>query len=240
VIEFREVSARRGGRPVLHDVSLAVAPGEVVALVGRSGSGKTTLLRLVNRLVTADRGTIHVSGRLIDLWDATTLRRQIGYAIQDVGLFPHFTVADNVALVPRLLGWPAERIADRVGELLTLVGLEPAQYRARWPDQLSGGQKQRVGLARALAADPPVLLMDEPFGALDPITRADLHREFRVLQERMPRAVLLVTHDLTEAFALARRIAVLHEGRLLACDTPDRLAGSDEPHVRALLETRFG
>jgi osmoprotectant transport system ATP-binding protein len=225
---------------VLHDVSLAVAPGEVVALVGRSGSGKTTLLRLVNRLLTADRGEIQVSGRSVDAWDATTLRRQIGYAIQDVGLFPHFTVADNVAVVPRLLGWPGERIAARVDELLAVVGLAPAEYRARWPDQLSGGQKQRVGLARALAADPPVLLMDEPFGALDPITRAELHREFKTLHARMPRAVLLVTHDLTEAFALARRIAVLHEGRVVACETPERLAGHDDPHVRTLLETRFG
>jgi osmoprotectant transport system ATP-binding protein len=239
-VEFRDVSARRGERVVLSDVTLNVAPGEVLALVGRSGSGKTTLLRLVNRLVEADRGEVRVDGRPVSAWDQVTLRRQVGYAIQDVGLFPHFTVHDNVAVVPRLLAWPRERIDARVAELLSLVGLDPAQFDQRWPDQLSGGQRQRVGLARALAADPPVLLMDEPFGALDPITRAELHREFRRLQAAMPRAVVLVTHDLTEAFALAHRIAVLHDGRVVACETPERLAASDEPNVRALVETRFG
>ena len=239
-IDFREVAVSRGGRPVLRDVTLGVRDGEVVALVGRSGSGKTTLLRLVNRLADADRGTVQVSGRDVAAWDAITLRRQVGYAIQDVGLFPHFTVGDNVATVPRLLEWPPDRVAARVDELLTLVGLEPSQFRGRWPDQLSGGQRQRVGLARALAADPPVLLMDEPFGALDPITRVELHREFRALQRKLPRAVLLVTHDLSEAFALAARVAILHEGRVLACDTPERLADVDDEHVRTLLDTRFG
>jgi osmoprotectant transport system ATP-binding protein len=240
VIEFHAVSARRGGRLVLDDVSLHVAAGEVVALVGRSGSGKTTLLRLVNRLVSADRGEIRVSGRLVGDWDETALRRHVGYAIQDVGLFPHFTVADNVAVVPRLLGWPTDQVRARVDELLDLIGLGAGQFRDRWPESLSGGQRQRVGLARALAADPPILLMDEPFGALDPITRADLHREFKRLQARVPRAVLLVTHDLTEAFALAQRIAVLHEGRVAACETPAGLTASDHPEVRALVETRFG
>jgi osmoprotectant transport system ATP-binding protein len=240
VIEFRGVSARRGERVVLRDVTLEVAPGEVLALVGRSGSGKTTLLRLVNRLVDAEQGEVRVSGRRVDGWDQVSLRRQVGYAIQDVGLFPHFTVRDNVALVPRLLAWTPDRIEARVNELLLLVGLDPSQFDRRWPDQLSGGQRQRVGLARALAADPPVLLMDEPFGALDPITRAELHREFRRLQATMPRAVLLVTHDLTEAFALAQRVAVLNEGRVVACETPERLAASDDPHVKTLVETRFG
>jgi osmoprotectant transport system ATP-binding protein len=239
-IAFRGVAVNRGGRAILRDVTLAVEAGEVVALVGRSGSGKTTLLRLVNRLALADSGEVTVGGRDVAGWDQIALRRGVGYAIQDVGLFPHFTVADNIAIVPRLLEWAAERVDARVDELLTLVGLEPAQYRHRWPDQLSGGQRQRVGLARALAADPPVLLMDEPFGALDPITRVELHREFKALQATLPRAVLLVTHDLSEAFALAARVAVLHEGRVVACDTPARLGDVDDAHVRALLETRFG
>jgi len=225
---------------VLHGVSLAVAQGEVVALVGRSGSGKTTLLRLVNRMLRADAGEVRVAGRSVAEWDETALRRQTGYAIQDVGLFPHFTVAANIALVPRLLEWPVDRVTARVDELLALVGLDPNEFRGRWPDELSGGQRQRVGLARALAADPPVLLMDEPFGALDPITRAELHAEFRALQAKLPRSVLLVTHDLAEAFALASRVAVLHDGRLVACETPESLAHSSDPHVRALVETRFG
>jgi osmoprotectant transport system ATP-binding protein len=240
VIEFREVTASRGGRRVLHGVSLAVGPQEVVALVGRSGSGKSTLLRLVNRLLTADAGEVFVAGGSVASADPIALRRQTGYVIQDVGLFPHFTVFQNIAVVPRLLGWDAPRIAARVDELLTLVALDPTQYRERWPDELSGGQRQRVGLARALAVNPPVMLMDEPFGALDPITRAELHREFRTLLRQFPRAVLLVTHDLAEAFALADRVAVLHEGRIAACAAPQALNGVDHPEVRALLETRFG
>lgn len=240
MIEFLDVVMSRGQRPVLRGVSLAVAQGEVVALVGRSGSGKTTLLRLVNRTLQADAGDVRVGGRSVTDWDAIALRRQTGYAIQDVGLFPHFTVADNIAMVPRLVSWAPERVRTRVDELLTLVGLEPAQFRARWPDQLSGGQRQRVGLARALAADPPVLLMDEPFGALDPITRVELHREFKALQGKLPRAVLLVTHDLAEAFALASRVAVLHEGRVVACGTPHELAQVDDRYVQELLEARFG
>jgi osmoprotectant transport system ATP-binding protein len=240
VIEFRDVVAHRGRQPVLRGVSLAVGGGEVVALVGRSGSGKTTLLRLANRIVRADSGDVRVEGRSVADWDEIALRRRTGYAIQDVGLFPHLTVGGNIGVVPRLLAWDSTRVESRIDELLTLVGLEPAVFRARWPDELSGGQRQRVGIARALAADPPVLLMDEPFGALDPITRAELHREFRRLQETMPRAVLLVTHDLSEAFALAARVAVLHEGRIVACETPEALARVDDPHVRQLLETRFG
>jgi osmoprotectant transport system ATP-binding protein len=240
MIEFVNASASRGGRPVLRDVSLTVGAGEVVALVGRSGSGKTTLLRLVNRLLSADSGEVRVAGRAVADWDETALRRQTGYVIQDVGLFPHFTVADNIAVVPRLLGWDETRVSRRVDDLLESIGLDAGVYRTRWPDQLSGGQRQRVGLARALAADPPVLLMDEPFGALDPITRAELHREFRALQAKLPRAVLLVTHDLSEAFALASRVAVLDSGRIAACDTPEDLARIEDPRVRTLVETRFG
>ena len=239
VIEFLNVTAVRGGRPVLRGVSLTVAADEVVALVGRSGSGKTTMLRLVNRLLTATSGEVRVGGRNVASADDVGLRRQTGYVIQDVGLFPHFTVARNIGLVPSLLRWAPDRIERRVDELLALVGLEPARFRARWPDELSGGQRQRVGLARALAADPPVLLMDEPFGALDPITRVELHREFRALLKQLPRSVLLVTHDLSEAFALAQRVAVLHDGTIVALGTPDELTRVDHPEVRALLDTRF-
>ena len=240
MIEFIDVGAARGGRTVLRGVSLGIGEGEVVALVGRSGSGKTTLLRLVNRMLEPDAGDIRVAGRSVRDWDLIALRRQTGYAIQEVGLFPHFTVADNVALVPRLLAWEPDRVSARVDELLGMVGLSPADFRQRWPDQLSGGQRQRVGLARALAADPAALLMDEPFGALDPITRSELHREFQTLQQRRPRSVLIVTHDLAEAFALATRVAVLHDGMLVACDTPNALAASGDPIVRSLVETRFG
>jgi osmoprotectant transport system ATP-binding protein len=240
VIEFLDVALSRGPRAVLKGISLAVAKGEIIALVGQSGSGKTTLLRLVNHMLRPDSGEVRVAGKDVGQWDETALRRQTGYAIQEVGLFPHFTVAENVALVPSLLEWSSSRIDARVDELLRLVGLPPTEFRDRWPDQLSGGQRQRVGLARALAADPPILLMDEPFGALDPITRAELHREFRRLQQQIPRTVLLVTHDLAEAFALANRVGVLHNGQMLACDTPAALTASQEPYVRTLIETRFG
>jgi osmoprotectant transport system ATP-binding protein len=233
-VQFADVSASRGGRGVLHDVSLSIDAGETVALVGRSGSGKTTLLRLVNRLLDPDRGQVRVDGRETREWDAIALRRRTGYVIQDVGLFPHFTIADNIATVPRLLEWPESRVQARVDELLTIVGLDPPDYRRRWPDQLSGGQRQRVGLARALAADPPVVLMDEPFGALDTITKRELHAEFRKVQVSLHRTVLIVTHDIAEASALADRIAVLHDGRVIACDTPDRVRASTDPHVRSL------
>ena len=238
MIEFRDVSFHRGTTPILRQLSLTVGAGEVVALVGRSGSGKTTLLRLVNRMLTPSSGEVRVSGRAVGEWQAEDLRRQTGYVVQDVGLFPHRTIAGNIATVPRLLGWTEERIAARVDELLTLVDLPPESFRDRWPDELSGGQRQRVGLARALAADPPVVLMDEPFGAVDPMTRAELHREFLRLQDVSPRTVLLVTHDLLEAAALAARVAVLDEGRLVACDTPQALEHSTDPIVRGLLDTR--
>lgn len=240
MVDFVDVTASRGGRAVLRGVSLSVGAHEVVALVGRSGSGKTTMLRLVNRLLHADSGEVRVASRSVTEWDAIALRRQTGYVIQDVGLFPHFTVARNISVTPQLLGWDRTRITQRIDELLALVGLDPHQYRGRWPDELSGGQRQRVGLARALAADPPVVLMDEPFGALDPITRAELHREFKAMLKKLPRSILLVTHDLAEAFALADRVAVLHDGRMIACAPPGELAQTDNPEVRALVETRFG
>ncbi len=237
-VQFVGVSASRGGRPVLRDVSIDVAAGETVALVGRSGSGKTTLLRLVNRLSEPDAGQVIIHGRPATTWDPIELRRAIGYVIQDAGLFPHMTVASNIGLVPRLLLWPADRIAARVDELLTMVGLEPAEFRLRWPDQLSGGQRQRVGLARALAADPTVLLMDEPFGAIDAITKSELHAEFKRLQALLHRAVVLVTHDISEAFALADRVAVLHDGQIVAYDEPAAVRASADPRVAALVAVR--
>lgn len=234
-VRFAGVSATLGTRRVLSDVSLSVSRDEVVALVGRSGSGKTTLLRLINRLIDPGDGVVWVEGRTTREWDPIALRRRIGYVIQDAGLFPHMTVASNVSVVPRLLEWPADRIGRRVDELLTMVGLDPATYRGRWPDELSGGERQRVGLARALAADPPILLMDEPFGALDPITRRELHREFKRLQSTLHRAILIVTHDMNEAFALADRVAVLAGGAIAVCDTPAAVRGSADPRVAALV-----
>ena len=238
-VEFVGVSASRGGRPVLRDVSVAINQGETVALVGRSGSGKTTLLRLVNRLIDPDAGQIIIHGKPATAWDPIELRRKIGYVIQDAGLFPHLTVARNIGLVPRLLKWPAEKIAARVDELLTMMGLEANEFRDRWPDELSGGQRQRIGLARALAADPSLLLMDEPFGAIDAITRSELHGEFKRLQGLLQRAVVLVTHDIREAFALADRVAVLHDGQIVACDVPPAVRASTDPRVAGLVATQL-
>jgi len=245
-VELDGVSVRRpsaalrasGGTLVLRNVSLSVGAGETVALVGRSGSGKTTLLRLINRLLEPDSGQITVEGRSTTAWDPIALRRRIGYVIQDAGLFPHMTVAANIGIVPRLLLWSDDRVVARIDELLAMVGLDPGTYRGRWPDELSGGQRQRVGLARALAADPPVLLMDEPFGALDSITRAELHAEFRRVQSTLHRAVVLVTHDIAEAAALADRIAILHDGEIIACDVPAALLASGDPRVAALMVKR--
>ncbi len=234
-VQFADVSASRGGRAVLHHVTVSVQTGQTVALVGRSGSGKTTLLRLVNRLLDPDSGDVLVDGKNTREWDPIALRRRTGYVIQDAGLFPHVTVADNIATVPRLLGWSRDRVAARVDELLALVGLDPDVFRQRWPDELSGGQRQRAGLARALAADPPLLLMDEPFGALDPITKGELHAEFQRVQRTLQRSVILVTHDMAEACALADQIAVLHDGQLIACDTPATVRASEDPRVRALM-----
>ena len=234
-VAFHEVSASRGGRGVLHGVSLAIGVRETVALVGRSGSGKTTLLRLVNRLLEPDAGKVVVDDRDVREWDPIALRRRTGYVIQDAGLFPHMTVAANIATIPSLLEWDPARIRARVDELLALVGLEPGEFRERWPDELSGGQRQRVSLARALAVDPPLLLMDEPFGALDPITKSELHTEFKRVQAAMQRAVILVTHDISEAMQLADRVAVLHEGRIIACAPGPELQHSSDPRVASLV-----
>ena len=235
-IQFDEVSFSRPSGRVLDHLSLTIRPGEVAALVGRSGAGKTTILKLVNRLLLPDAGTVRVEGRDTREWNPIELRRRVGYVLQDVGLFPHLTVGANVAVVPRLAGWSNDRMRARADELLDLVGLGAAAFHDRWPDELSGGQRQRVGVARALAADPPALLMDEPFGALDPLTRSELHAEFRGIQQRVGTTVVLVTHDMGEAFALADRIGVLEAGRLVALDTPRAIAHSRDPHVRRLLD----
>ncbi len=235
-IEFRDVRLTRGGVPVLRDLNLDVAQGETLALVGRSGAGKSSILKLINRLLSPDAGTIVVRERDSDAWDPFDLRRHIGYVLQEVALFPHLTVRDNVAVVPRLLGWDDARTSRRVLELLELVGLPAQEYADRYPHELSGGQRQRVGVARALAADPPVLLMDEPFGALDPITRSELHREFRRIQAEVRKTIVLVTHDMAEALSLASRIGVLSDGVLIALDTPAAISRSADARVRAMLE----
>ncbi|MGH7700164.1 MAG: ATP-binding cassette domain-containing protein [Gemmatimonadales bacterium] len=224
------------GRLLVREVSFSVAAGETLVLLGRSGSGKTTTLKLINRLLEPTEGAVTVGGEPASHLEPTHLRRRIGYVIQEIGLFPHFPVAENVGLVPRLERWPAARIAERVDELLTLVGLDPGLYRRRFPHELSGGQRQRVGIARALAADPPLLLLDEPFGALDAITRAELQREFRALAERLGKAVVFVTHDVREGLLLGSRVGVMAGGRLVFLGTEQEFRRSEHPECRAFLE----
>jgi osmoprotectant transport system ATP-binding protein len=222
-LELRNVSKLYAGQrePALEDLSLTVAAGEVCVLVGPSGSGKTTAMRLINRMVSLSSGEILLGGRSVLDREPRELRREIGYVIQQIGLFPHQTVAENIATVPRLLGWSKERTSGRVQELLKLIGLDPEQMGPRYPSQLSGGQRQRVGVARALAADPPLMLMDEPFGAIDPINRSHLQDEFLSLQARVKKTVVFVTHDIDEAIKMGDRIAILREGGKLAqYDTP--------------------
>ncbi len=240
MIVFEHVHFRRGNRTVLRDLTFSVDPGETVALVGRSGAGKSTVLKLINRMLEPQEGRVLVEGRDTREWQSTTLRRQTGYVLQEIGLFPHMDVARNIGLVPFLAAWPRPRIEARTRELLDLVGLPPQEFAHRWPDQLSGGQRQRVGVARALAADPPVVLMDEPFGSLDPITRGELHREFSRIQRQVRKTFVLVTHDMREAFALADRVGVLEAGSLVAFDAPAVIQASTHPAVRTLLDAAFG
>jgi osmoprotectant transport system ATP-binding protein len=223
------------GRVILDRLTLEVAAGETLALIGRSGSGKTTALRLVNALLRPTAGAVRVGGRSTVEWDPIVLRRRTGYVIQEVGLLPHLTIGANAGIVPELEGWEEPRRRARVEEMLALVGLPAADYGARYPHELSGGQRQRVGVARALAADPPLLLLDEPFGALDPITRRELQDAFRALQRQLRKTAIFVTHDLREAARVADRWALLADGRLLAAGTPAELEASTDPSVRAFL-----
>jgi len=235
ILEIRNLSCVLGGRPVLRDVSLAVDEGETVVLLGRSGSGKTTLLKAVNGLVKPAAGEIRFEGRPASGWDPIQMRRRMGYVIQDAGLFPHWTVEANVGLVPRLEKWTAGKVAERAGFLLEAVGLDPNEFRGRHPRQLSGGQKQRVGIARALAADPPLLLLDEPFAALDPITRFELQRLFLELGRTVRKTALFVTHDVREALMMATRVAVLRDGALELVLTPREFLAARAPEAMAFL-----
>lgn len=235
-VEFNSVTYAVNGRNLISNLSFGIRRGETLVLLGRSGSGKTTTMKLINRLLTPTAGEVQVKGVSTMEWNPIQLRRQIGYVIQETGLFPHFTVERNVGLVPALQGWERNRIRNRVSELLHLVGLDPQKFAHRYPSELSGGQRQRVGVARALAADPPILLMDEPFGALDPITRLEIQREVRQLQQQLGKTVVFVTHDIQEAFILATRIGLMDEGRLAMLGTPSEFLQSSEPEVCAYVQ----
>ncbi len=236
-IEFRHARYRLpGGKELLRDVNFTVGRGETLVLLGRSGAGKTTALKLINRLLDPSEGEVRVEGRSTLAWDPIALRRHIGYVIQETGLFPHFTVEQNISLVPRLERWPEERTRARVQELLGLVGLDPEEFLRRYPHQLSGGQRQRVGVARALAADPPILLMDEPFGELDPLTRDEVQGEFRALQKRLGKTIVIVTHHVDEALLLATRIGLMDAGRLTGAYTPKEFRVATEPVAAAYVE----
>ena len=240
VIEFRDAGFRVADRAILKSLSLSVCCGETVVLLGRSGSGKTTALKLVNRLLEPSAGEVRVDERTTLEWDPIRLRRRIGYVIQEAGLFPHFTVERNIALVPELEQWPRNRIKDRVRELLEVVGLDPADFAKRYPHQISGGQRQRVGVARALAVNPPILLMDEPFGALDVLTRAEIQREFLDIQQRLRKTILFVTHDMREALLIGTRIALLEAGALTGVYSPADFLRATEPTAAAYVSAFRG
>ena len=236
-VEFRDVSfIVPGGKKLLAHLDLTVRRGETLVLLGRSGSGKTTTMKLVNRLIDPTEGEVRIEGRVSVEWDPIRLRRRIGYVIQEIGLFPHLTVAENIGVVPRLEGWPPERIRERARALLQMVGLDADRFAERMPRELSGGQRQRVGVARALAADPPFILLDEPFGALDPITRREIQREFQTLQRELGKTMIFVTHDIAEAFLLANRIALLQDGAMVLLGPPEDLLRSAHPEARAFAE----
>jgi osmoprotectant transport system ATP-binding protein len=237
LVQFHNVTYSLPNATIISDLNLTVEQGETLVLLGESGCGKTTTLKLINRLLTPSAGEVRVEDKPTTSWDPIALRRRIGYVIQEGGLFPHFTIARNVGLVPALSGWDESRTNERVREMLNLVGLDPDRFAERYPRELSGGQRQRVGVARALAADPPLLLLDEPFGALDPLTRASLQHEFADLATRLGKTAVLVTHDVREALILARRIGLMHKGQLLLLETPERFRVSDHPQARAYLET---
>jgi osmoprotectant transport system ATP-binding protein len=234
-VEFREVNYQVQQRYLLSNLNLAIYQGEIVIFLGRSGSGKTTTLKLINRLLTPTEGKIIVRDRPTTDWDTIQLRRSIGYVIQEIGLFPHLNIADNVGIVPSLEGWKSNRLKARVYELLHLVGLEPEKFANRYPHQLSGGQRQRIGVARALAADPPILLMDEPFGALDPITRLELQQQLKSLQRQLDKTIVFVTHDIQEAFIIGSRIGLMEDGKLVSLGTPAEFKQDPHPETQRFL-----
>ena len=240
LVEFRDVSYRAGDVTVLRNVTLSVDQGETLVLLGRSGSGKTTLLKMVNRLIAPTRGNVFFEGRSVVEWDPIQLRRRIGYVIQEGGLFPHATVERNVGLVPKLEGWQETRIRSRTADLLETLGLPMSIYGARYPSQLSGGEKQRVGIARALAADPPMLLLDEPFAALDPVTRFEAQRQFLELRRSFQKTALFVTHDIREALMLGSRITLLKDGRIDVIAPASEFTVARSPEARAFLATLEG
>jgi osmoprotectant transport system ATP-binding protein len=232
IIEFRDVRySANGQREVLLNLNLKISAGETVVLLGRSGSGKTTTLKMINRLLDPSAGEILIEGKSVLEWDLIRLRRRIGYVIQEVGLLPHLSIERNIGLLPQLEGWPPERRRQRVDELLEMVALDPGTFRSRYPHELSGGQRQRVGVARALAADPPILLMDEPFGALDPLTRAEIQHEFLELQKRLGKTIVFVTHDIREALIVGTRIALLEAGKLVGTYSQTEFLNSSDPVV---------
>lgn len=237
IVELRNVNFAVGDLQILSDLNLQVLQGEILILLGESGCGKTTTLKLINRLIEPTSGEVFVEGKPTTDWDAIKLRRKIGYVLQEGGLFPHFTVFDNVALVPNLENWETEKTRTRVFELLETVGLKPEKFAERLPNQLSGGQRQRVGVARALAANPDLLLLDEPFGALDAITRTHLQKEFAALVRELGKTAVFVTHDLQEAFILGTRICLMDKGKIALIETPNDFKKSDLPLVREYLET---
>ncbi len=233
-VEFRDVGyVLPDGHALLRGINLKVLNGETLVLLGRSGAGKSTALKLINRMIDPSAGDVLVQGRSTREWDPIKLRRHIGYVIQEVGLFPHYTVEQNISLVPRLEKWPSEKISARVAELMSLVGMEDRKFLDRYPHELSGGQRQRVGVARALAADPPILLMDEAFGALDPLTRGEVQREFLELKERLKKTIVIVTHHVDEAILLGTRIGLMDEGKLTNVYSPKEFLSASEPVAAA-------
>ncbi len=237
MVEFRSVNYSVGNLRILENINLQISEGEFLILLGESGCGKTTTLKLINRLIEPTDGEVFVEGKSTKDWDSIRLRRKIGYVLQEGGLFPHFTVEKNVAVVPDLENWETPKTVSRVSELLELVGLNPNKFAARFPHELSGGQRQRVGVARALAADPDLLLLDEPFGALDAITRTNLQKEFAALVKDLGKTAVFVTHDLHEAFILGTRICLMDKGKILLVETPENFRKNDLPLVREYLET---